>query len=40
MKKIVSLIGYKLICETLDVFIYESEDASHELWIKKDTCNE
>lgn len=27
--------GYTLVAETTDTLIYESDDYSHELWIKK-----
>lgn len=28
--------GYTLISETADCLIYEAEDLSHELWVKKE----
>ncbi len=29
------MIGYNLTCETRTYFVYESDDGTHELYIKK-----
>lgn len=30
---------YVLVCETRDTYIYEANDGSHEIWIKKEKDN-